>query len=150
MAGKAKKGSSRKAHAAQPAYKAVLYGLDAGTEKGDAVRAVLAELGIPVRSVGVQHLGDSVGSLAGCLKMPASRKPYEGEVFTGEFLLFCNVPNALLNDALSLMRERGCSVELKAALTRINRLWPLATLMETVAREHETMHRADAEGEQDR
>lgn len=140
MAAKPKKSSKKKGSAGpSPAYRAVLYGLDKGTEKGDAVRLVLDELGIPARTAGLEQLGSSVGALAGCTGMHVSKKPYEGEIPDCEFLLLCNIPDKLLNAALAAMQERGCSVGCKATLTAYNRLWPFATLISEVSREHELL-----------
>ena len=67
----AKKGSGAKARNAQKQEPMVaLYGLDEGTPRGDAVRSVLRDLGIRVRTIAPEHLGNPVGAIAG---MPGMR-----------------------------------------------------------------------------
>lgn len=62
----AKKSSGAKARNAQKREPMVaLYGLDEGTPRGDAVRAVLRDLGIRVRTIAPEHLGSPVGAVAG-------------------------------------------------------------------------------------
>ncbi len=134
---KSTKKRSGGAKTAQPM--AALYGLDAGTERGDAVRAVLSELEIRVKTVSVERLGDAVGSIAGLVGFRPARTPYAGEVPEGEFMLLCHMTNAQIDSLLAAMREAGCSVGCKAQLTQYNRLWPFATLVREVSQEHAFM-----------
>ena len=118
---------------------AALYNLDAGTPRGDAVRAVLAAQGIRMRTVTAQELGSPVGAVMG---LPGFRKttlPFAGEAPTCEFMLLDGLSSARLNELLAAMREADCSVGCKAQVTAHNRLWPFATLVENVSREHEAM-----------
>ena len=115
---------------------AVLYGLDAGTPRGDAVRSVLADQGIRVRSVGVGQLADPVGAIVGMTGFRSSTRPFEGEAPDCEFMLLHNVGSAKLSELLAAMRAADCSVGCKAQVTQHNRLWPLHVLISEVAREH--------------
>ncbi|MBO4364876.1 MAG: DUF3783 domain-containing protein [Eggerthellaceae bacterium] len=124
---------------------AALYRLDAGTPRGDAVRAVLAAQGIRMKTVTEERLGDPVGAIAGLVGFRPTRTPYVGQVPESEFMLLCHVPNALMNQLLAAMREADCSVGCKAQLTQHNRLWPFATLVHEVSREHEMMMSSDGE-----
>ncbi len=117
-----------------------LYGLDAESERGQAVRAVMDKLGIAVRTIAPANLGDPVGSVAGMVGLHPSRTPYEGEAPEGEFMLVCNCSSAQLDGMLAAMREANASISLKAQVTPYNRLWPLRKLMEEVAREHAAMN----------
>ena len=77
----AKKGSGAKARNAQKQEPMVaLYGLDEGTPRGDAVRSVLRDLGIRVRTIAPEHLGNPVGAIAGMPGMRPSRNAFEGQV----------------------------------------------------------------------
>ena len=118
---------------------AVLYNLDAGTERGDAVRAVLAAQGIRVRTVAAEQLGNPVGAIAGMPGFKMSAKPFAGEAPTSEFMLLHNFSSSRMNDLLAAMRKANCSVGCKAQVTQANRLWPFATLVENVSREHAAM-----------
>ena len=101
MAKKQKAQKKRGAPApAQPL--AALYLLDAGTPRGDAVRGVLLELGIRVRTVSPERLGDPVGAIAGVKGFHPLRTPYAGEVPEAEFMLLANVPGPQLDALLDL------------------------------------------------
>ena len=62
----------------------------------------------------------------------------------GEFVLLCGLTNKQVDEFLARSREAGCSVGTKALLTKVNRTWPLARLMDAVAAEHAQM--ADGDG----
>ena len=135
MAGAKKKGkkNARKG----PDYRVVLYNPGAETPQGAAVRAVLKELGVPVRTVGPDQLGDPVGAVAGLVGFRPALRPYAGPVPSCPFMLLCNLPNALLDQLLSALREADASVGCKAVLTKFNKSWEFAQLVAAVQREHE-------------
>ena len=141
MAGRPKKkaAGSKKVKPSGPAPCAVLWGLDASSEKGTAVHVV-------ARTVGYERLGDPAGAFA---RMPGFRPtvvPYTGPAPTvEEFVLLCGLSDARVNEFLARSREAGCVVGAKALLTRVNRAWPLAQLIEAVAAEH-AANAADATG----
>lgn len=136
----AKKGSGAKARNVQKQEPMVaLYGLDEGTPRGDAVRSVLRDLGIRVRTIKPEHLGNPVGAIAGMPGMRPSRNAFEGQAPRDEFMLVCPMPNALLNEMLAAMREANVSIAHKAQVTPHNRLWPVHVLMAEIAKEHAAM-----------
>ena len=136
----AKKGSGATARTAQkPAPMVALYGLDEGTPRGDAVRSVLRDLGIRVRTIAPEHLGNPVGAIAGMPGMRPSRNAFEGQMPRDEFMLVCPMPNALFNEMLAAMREANVSIAHKAQVTPHNRLWPVHVLMAEIAKEHAAM-----------
>ena len=122
---------------------AVLYHLDADTPRGDSVRAVLSDQGIRIRTATEEDLGQTVGTLAGLPGFKRSEKPFAGEIPTEEFMLLANVDSKLLNVLLAAMRDADCSVGCKAQMTQSNRLWPFATLVQQVSREHAMMTSPD-------
>ena len=126
---------------------AALYNLDAGTPRGAAVRAVLAEQQIRVKTVTADMLGDPVGAIAGLTGFRHSTKPFTGAVPEVEFMLLSGITGERLNELLAAMREADCSIGCKAQVTQHNRLWPFATLVSEVAREHEAMTQASATGQ---
>ena len=140
---KAGKGNAKKGVAGKGARSAgalaALYNLDAGTDRGDAVRSVLAACGICAKTVTEDMLGDPVGAIVGLPGFRHSSKPFAGDVPDEEFMLLSNVTGQRLNDLLAAMREAGCSVGCKAQVTQHNRLWPFATLVVEVSREHAAM-----------
>lgn len=134
---KKSKGGNKQVQSSGPM--AALYNLDAGTSRGDVVRAVLAQRGIRVKTVTADHLNDPVGAVAGLQGFKPTSHPFEGEVPTCEFMLLNNVTSSKLNELLAAMREADCSVGCKAQVTQHNRLWPFAMLVREVSREHELM-----------
>ena len=141
----AKKAKGAGKVAAQDGPTAALYHLDPGTPKGDAVRAVLAAQGIRAKTVRDEMLGDPVGAIAGLPGFKHSSKPFAGEVPDVEFLLLHNVAGERLNVLLASLREADASVGCKAQVTQYNRLWPFATLVKEVSREHQAMTAAAAD-----
>lgn len=136
---KKQKGSKKQGSSGAPQPMAALYRLDVGTPRGDAVRAVLAEQGIRAKTITADRLGDPVGAIAGLVGFRSARVPYAGDVPENEFMLLCNVSHAQVNQLLPAMREADCSVDCKAQLTQHNRLWPFATLVQEVSKEHASM-----------
>lgn len=128
---------------------AALYRLDAGTSRGDAVRAVLKDQGIQVRTVAPERLGDPVGAIVGLRGFHPLRTPYAGAVPEAEFMLLANVPNAKLDALLAALREADCSVACKAQLTQHNRVWPFEMLVREVSREHELIAQAQEKEQQE-
>ena len=143
--GKAKGGAkagkaAARAHAAEPL--AALYNLDAGTPRGDAVRAVLAEQGVRVKTVTIEAPGSPVGAIVGLTGFRHMAKPFEGEAPQTEFMLLHNVKGERLGALLAAMREGDAVVDCKAQVTQYNRVWPFATLVAEVSREHAAMSAA--------
>jgi hypothetical protein len=146
-----KQKSPRKRDGGAPAQPlAALYRLDTGTPRGDAVRAVLQDQGIRVRTVAPERLGDPVGAIAGLRGFHPLRTPYAGEAPESEFMLLSNVANAQLDALLAAMREAGCSVACKAQVTQHNRLWPFEMLVREVSREHALIAAAQEREERER
>lgn len=134
--GKSKRNAKR-SQAPRPLV--ALYGLDEGTQRGDTVRAVAQQLGIPARTIGTDELGLSVGAIAGIIGSTKAGKPYAGAAPNVEFMLVSGLSNAQLDGLLATLREAGASVPLKAQVTPHNRFWPVHLLISEVAREHAAM-----------
>ena len=141
---KKNKGGARAKAAVASAPLAALYNLDAGTARGDAVRGVLAQCGIRAKTVTPDMLSDPVGAIAGLAGFRHLKKPFEGEPPQVEFMLLHGVKGKGLDELLAAMREADASVGCKAQVTQHNRLWPFATLVNEVAREHEAMTSPDS------
>lgn len=118
--------------------KVLLYHLDADTETGRALRAVLLEQKLFTLTVSEEQAGETVGRLvstnAAAHDAPApERAPEEA------FLLLCALSDRQLDRLLAAMRRAGVSVPYKAVLTEHNRDWTLAALIREIVREHEAM-----------
>ena len=146
MAGRPRKkaAGSKKVKPSGPVPCAVLWGLDPSSEKGAAVRAVLKEMGVVARTALPERLGDPAGAFA---RMPGMRQapvPYDGpSPECDEFVPLCGLANKQVDEFLARSREAGCAVGAKALLTKVNRAWPLARLMDAVAAEHAQMAGGD-------
>ncbi|WP_322152230.1 DUF3783 domain-containing protein [Paratractidigestivibacter sp.] len=141
MASKQHKSAGKKVKPSGPAATAVLWGLDpsfgqAASEKGEAVREVLRELGVRVRVAAPARLGDAAGAFAGLVGYRPAFTDYAGPLPQGEFVLLCNLNNAQVDGFIAGCREAGCVVGAKAVLTPANRSWPLVRLIEAVSAEH--------------
>ena len=95
--GSTQKQKNRKA---KPTAAVLLWGLDRGTPKGDAVRAILKELGVVAKTVLPERLGDSAGAALGLVGMRPALMPYAGPVPECEFMLLANFSEPLLRDNL--------------------------------------------------
>ena len=139
MAGRPRKkaAGSKKVKPSGPVPCAVLWGLDPSGEKGAAVRGVLREMGVVARTAGHERLGDPAGAFARLPGMRPAPVSYDGpDPACDEFILLCGLTNKQVDEFLARSREAGCVVGAKALLTKVNRTWPLARLMQAVAVEH--------------
>lgn len=141
--------SKSKAKKAKPTCAALLWGLDAGTPKADAVRAILKELGAVAKTVRPERLGDTAGAALGLVGMRPALMPYVGPVPECEFILLCNFPEAQLNAFLAKSRAAGAVVDCKAVLTKTNKDWRVVDLIAEVAQEHAAMQAQMAGSAQD-
>lgn len=137
--GKFKRGAPRQN---TPKTLVALYGLDDQTPRGDAVRAVVEQLGFAIRTIGKDELGASVGAIAGLIASPKASKPCSVEAPNVEFMLVSGLSNAQLDQLLAALREADAGVVLKAQVTQHNRFWPMHLLISEVAKEHAAMSQA--------
>lgn len=141
-----------------PAPLVLLWGLGADAPKGAALHELFRALGIRVKDVAPDQLGERVGLLAelpgfAAPSAPASSAvpavPPAGPAPAGdpvdEFVLFCHMPDEQVMGLVRLMRTAGLAVGCKAALTEHNRSWPFAELLREVAEEHAAMARMCAQ-----
>lgn len=90
-----------------PDAKVVLYNLGEDTSRGARVRAILAKLNIPAETVTAEQLNEKVGHLAGLDGYEAASEKYTGTAPDTEFMLLCNLPEALLDKFLDAMQTDG-------------------------------------------
>lgn len=136
----AQKKAKKTAKAKRPAYCVALLNLDHGTERGNAVRAVCKNLGIPVRTIAPENLGDPAGAAVGLVGFRPAFVPYAGPVPEAEFMLMADLPSALMDQLLLAMREADVSVDCKAMVTKFNKKWPVVDLVNEVIEEHAKLH----------
>ena len=119
-----------------PAYSVVLYNLDEDTSRGARLRTILSQLGIPAVEMTYENLNQSVGYLAGLDGYETASAPYSGKEYTAEFMLLCNLPEALLDRFLDAMQADGLRIDHKAVVTAYNRDTLYYELMDDIADEH--------------
>ena len=120
-----------------PDAKVVLYNLGEDTSRGARVRAILAKLNIPAETVTAEQLNETVGHLAGLDGYEAAGEKYTGTVPDTEFMLLCNLPEALLDRFLDAMQTDGLRIDHKAVVTAYNRDMKLHELMDDISEEHD-------------
>lgn len=120
-----------------PDYKVVLYNLSGDTSRGERLRNILKELGIPAEDMTDDRLNETVGYLAGIDGYEAAGGSYDGEGSSQEFMLMCNLPESLLDRFLSAMMEAGLRIDHKAVVTEYNRDWQFHELIDDIGGEHD-------------
>lgn len=120
-----------------PDAKVVLYNLGEDTSRGARVRAILSDLNIPVETVATEQLNETVGHLAGLDGYEAAEETYTGTVPDTEFMLMCNLPEALLDRFLDAMQADGLRIDHKAVVTAYNRDRKLHELIGDILAEHD-------------
>ncbi len=120
-----------------PEYKVVLYNLGEDTSRGERLKNILDDLGIPVETAGYEQLGETVGYLAGLEGYSPADEAYTGEAYTTEFMLMCSLPESLLDRFLSAMTEAGLRIDHKAVVTQYNREYKLWELIGDISEEHD-------------
>ena len=120
-----------------PDAKVVLYNLGEDTSRGARVRAILAELNILAETVTAEQLNETVGHMAGLDGYEAASEKYTGTVPDTEFMLLCNLPEALLDKFLDAMQTDGLRIDHKAVVTAYNRDMKLHELMDDISEEHD-------------
>lgn len=99
--------------------------------KGMRVGLLAAAMGIQVRLAPRQRQGMTLGALCG-LDPAGEEKP--GKV-PGEMLVMAGFSDELMDRFLKALRESGCGVPLKAALTPYNRFWTCEQLYRELQKE---------------
>ena len=143
----AKVRAAKERAAKRSAPRVAVYGVEKESERGALLRRVVRELDFDLREVHAEQLSDPVGSIAGLVGYHPAFVPFDGETPEGEFLLLCNLNKHQLDDFLMALKIVGVSIPHKAVLTRDNRNWSFAELMDQVAQEHEQLAAARTEQE---
>ena len=112
-------------------------------EPGDTVRnalvkSVLIRMGIRIRPVAPEEIGQTVGFLLG-RKDFAARQQAETAVLDAPLLVLDGLTDQRLNVLLREMKKAGAAVSYKAVATETNLGWLLYQLYEELAAEHEAM-----------
>ncbi len=118
-------------------------------EQKKKIKALILRLKIRARIVEKNRYAEPIGRLAGMnidpAKEPSDRsisEMTEGDMtdFSDEMLIFCFLPDGLLNQMLQGLRKAGVYIPLKAVLTPSNCMWNSYMMHREIAKEHEMMH----------
>lgn len=124
-------------------------------EKGDRarrVKSVLVRMGVRIRNIGPEQLGEQVGYLAGmdgflsCEERGTASDSINeiGE----EVLVLHHFTERRLDELLRGLRRADASVALKAIVTESNCGWSFYELYEEISKEHALMSQGGAPGAQ--
>ena len=114
------------------------------------IKALLLRLRIRACIVEKNRYHEPIGCLAGMdISETAQAVQSESERneagntqdFSDEMLIFCFLPDAVLNQMLQGLRKAGVIIPLKAVLTPSNCTWNSYMIHREIAAEHEMMHR---------
>lgn len=114
------------------------------------IKALLLRLRIRARIVEKNRYREPIGCLAGMdiseIFQAAQSESDRNEAgntqdFSDEMLIFCFLPDAVLNQMLQGLRKAGVFIPLKAVLTPSNCTWNSYMIHREIAAEHEMMHR---------
>lgn len=114
----------------------LLYNLGTDTATGSKLAEVLENLNIEVKNITGDLLGEEVGYLAELDGFEASGEVYNGNSYDTQFMLMCNLGEALLDKVLAGMKENNVIVNHKAVLTQYNRYYKFYELIRDIQDEH--------------
>ncbi len=114
----------------------LLYNLGTDTATGSKLTKVLENLNIEVKHITGDLLGEEVGYLAELDGFEASGEVYDGDNFDTQFMLMCNLGEALLDNMLADMKENNIMINHKAVLTQYNRYYKFYELISDIQDEH--------------
>ena len=118
-------------------------------EQKKKIKGLILRLKIRARIVEKARYVEPIGRLAGMdidlAEDPSDRSTSEMTEedmadFSDEMLIFCFLPDGLLNQILQGLRKAGVYLPLKAVLTPSNCMWNSYMMHREIAKEHEMMH----------
>lgn len=118
-------------------------------EQKKKIKALILRLKIRARIVEKDRYGEPIGRLAGMdidlvenFSDRSTSEMAEGDMtdFSDEMLIFCFLPDGLLNQMLQGLRKAGVYIPLKAVLTPSNCMWNSYIMHREIAKEHALMH----------
>lgn len=118
----------------------VLYYNPEKSDKIRIVKIVLVRMGIRIRNIDADEIGQKVGYLAGLDGF--AREEGQGEIppaVPEEMMVLYGFDSSRLDELLRQLRRAKASVALKAVLTESNCDWSFRQLYEEIRAEHEMM-----------
>ena len=121
----------------------IAIGVNIESEKAVKIEEICRKENVVFKPVQADNGGEQIGYLCGykgfekCKKIESTDK---------ECLLFSTCDNKTINKILAMMRESGCTVDLKAMVTATNQSWTLCKLAEQLFEEHTQMNGGEKNG----
>lgn len=120
-----------------PDPKILLYNLGTDSSRGSRLRAIAQTLGIEAITVEHSQINQTVGYLARLDGFESAEEAFTGGGYDTEFMLMCNLGEALLDRFLLAMQAQGLRIDHKAVVTEYNRYWTLQELIGDIGEEHD-------------
>ena len=105
-----------------------------------AVKSILVQMGVRIRNVAPEAVGQTIGCLLGRKGFDAREAP-ETPALSQPVLVMDGFTEKRLEILLREMKKHGVSVPYKAVVTETNLGWLFHQLYDELAREHEAMQR---------
>lgn len=123
----------------------VLYYSPAGNKNATKLKGVLVQMGIRIRNVSEDQLGETIGALLGLEEFKEEEHAKENidvaETIDQEVLVMHNFSGSRLDELLlGMRRAKVQKIDLKAIVTESNVGWSFYHLYEEIGAEHERMH----------
>ncbi len=111
--------------------------------KAAKLKAVLVRMGIRIKNISQEQMGQSVGYLAGFDGFE-EQDAVECSLVEEELLVMKNFSNSRLDELLMNLRRAGVEkIALKAVITDTNCKWKLYDLYQELIKEHEVMSKKE-------
>jgi len=120
------------------ARETVLYYAPKGDERTAAVKGILVRLGVRIKNVWPENVGQTVGCLLGRKGFDKREEPEMPEL-KEPLLLLDGFTDKRLEILLREMRKANASIPYKAVVTETNLGWLFWQLYDELAAEHEVM-----------
>lgn len=123
------------------ARETVLYYSPERADKTRILKSVLVRMGIRIKNIGPDRVGQKVGYLAGLDGFAEQSEEQGGmlPVIPEEMMVLHGFSSSRLDELLVQLRRAKASVALKAVLTESNCAWSFYQLYEEIRAEHEMM-----------
>lgn len=119
----------------------VLYYQPEGGTQGTQLKSILVRMGVRIKNVGADAVGQTIGCLLGRKGFEARENP-ETPALAEPMLVMDGFTDKRLEILLREMKKNGVSVSYKAIVTETNLGWLFHQLYEELAAEHEAMQGA--------
>ena len=119
----------------------VLYYSPEGNKNATKLKGVLVRMGIRIRNVSEDQLGETIGALLGLEGFKEEENIDVAETIDQEVLVMHNFSGSRLDELLlGMRRAKVQKIDLKAIVTESNVGWSFYHLYEEIGAEHERMH----------